>query len=161
MALPDTSCAALPGVGVRCLGVVFGAPWPCGPPPPEEALTAAADKLAADTPGAVARLPEGAPPHDGRVLPRDFVSRQLRDGAEGAVKSSPQGWIAEARLAQSGWPFSLQAVRRPGLLWHGHKDAAVPLQEAMAVAEQLPDARLQQVIPEAGHLGCLEQQDEV
>lgn len=50
---------------------------------------------------------------------------------------------------------------RPVLLRHGQHDAAVPLQKAMEVAEQLPNARWQQVIPEAGHLGWIEQQDDI
>lgn len=72
-----------------------------------------------------------------------------------------QGWVDEARLVRSAWPFRPEDVRRPVLLRHGDEDAAVPLEQAVAVAEHLPDARWQQVIPDAGHLGWMEQEAQV
>jgi pimeloyl-ACP methyl ester carboxylesterase len=152
------ACAALLGEQVRCLGVVSGAPWPSAPPPPASALNAAADTLAADPAAAVTGLSRGAPRVDAGVLADAAVARRLLHGVRDAVTQGTQGWVDEALLVRSTWPFTPADVRCPVLLWHGEYDAAVPLRQAVVAAQQLPDARWQQVIAGAGHLGWIEQE---
>jgi pimeloyl-ACP methyl ester carboxylesterase len=153
--------AALAPDRVSRLGVVSGATWPVGPPPPDAALRDAGATLrAADPAATVAALAADAPPLDRQALLDPGLATRLRLGVEDAVRSGIEGWVAEARVVRTEWPFLPRDVRCPVLLWHGREDAAVPLAAAETTARTLPVARLH-TLPGAGHLGWLAREDSI
>lgn len=153
------ACAArIPG-RISRLGLVSGAPWPTVPAPTDILLESAAEALAADPAAAVVGL-SGAAPLDDRVLSDLALRDRLVNGAGDAVAAGIEGWVTEARLIRSAWPFRPHEVRRPVLLWHGLQDSAVPLATVLPWLEQLPDAHLER-IADAGHLGWMAQESRI
>jgi fermentation-respiration switch protein FrsA (DUF1100 family) len=70
------------------------------------------------------------------------------------------GWICEACLLRTRWPFRPSDVQAPVTLWHGCDDRAVAFGEASAVARALPSADLRK-IADAGHLGWMLERAEI
>jgi pimeloyl-ACP methyl ester carboxylesterase len=153
------ACAARIPDRISRLGLVSGSPWPTVPAPTDNLLRSAAALLAADPSAAVTDL-IGSAPLDDRVLSDPPLLDRLVHGAGDAVAAGVEGWVTEARLTRSAWPFRPHQVRRPVLLWHGLHDDAVPLASILPWLEQLPDAHLER-IPNAGQLGWIAQEDKI
>jgi len=91
---------------------------------------------------------------DDRASLDDDVARLVaRDFATAFARSS-HGVVTELRLLADRWPFSLGAVDRPVRLWHGARDANVPVDGARTLHDHLPDARCT-VFESADHLTAL------
>jgi pimeloyl-ACP methyl ester carboxylesterase len=153
------ACAARIPDRVSRLGLVSGSPWPTVPTPTDNLLRTAAASLAADLTAAVTGL-AGTAPVDERVLSNPPLRDRLMNGAGDAVAAGIEGWVTEARLIGSAWPFRPHQVRRPVVLWHGLRDHAVPLASILPWLEQLPDAHLER-IADAGHLGWIAQEERI
>ena len=88
-------------------------------------------------------------------LPRDTIldlATALRSGF-GAIAD-------DAALFGRHWGFHLDEVVAPVRWWHGDADNIVPLPDAVAAAERLPDVELH-VRPGESHLGGFAVSDEV
>lgn len=144
--------AAVHGSRVRCLGIVSGSIWPTTPAPSLEQVQHAGKILLASPSAAIDRLKVGAPPRDLEALTNPALREQLVGGALDAVRTGIQGWVQEAILVRSEWPFAQDVIRRPVLWWHGELDPIVPIGEAEATVSALPDAVLHR-LPGAGHFG--------
>jgi pimeloyl-ACP methyl ester carboxylesterase len=153
------ACAARIPDRVSRLGLVSGSTWPTVPAPTDNLLRSAATSLAADPTSAVTSL-AGTAALDDRVLSDPPLRDRLLNGAGDAVAAGIEGWVTEARLIRSAWPFRPHEVRRPVLLWHGLHDDAVPLASILPWLEQLPDAHLER-IADAGHLGWIAQEERI
>ena len=145
---------------IATVGIVSGATWPVGPPPPDDLLRSAADALSSDPGAAVAGLAADAYPLDRLALADPDVDRRLRDGAADAVAGGVEGWVTDGRLTRAPWPFDPADVGVPVRLWHGLLDDIVPVREARAVRDALPRGTLK-VIPDAGHLGWMTQEVQI
>ncbi|MEU8080273.1 alpha/beta hydrolase [Catellatospora citrea] len=145
---------------VTRLGIVSGAPWPTAPAPSAEVLLSAATALSADPGAAVDRLAVNASLRDAEVLNTPALRHELLEGATDAVSSGVAGWLQEAHLLRTRWPFEPRDVRVPVLMWHGSEDQAVSFDAASTVAGQLPQAYLQK-IENAGHLGWMLERAEI
>jgi pimeloyl-ACP methyl ester carboxylesterase len=94
----------------------------------------------------------------GAVLgPGDEWVRERRDLTEAFVTSVREGWRQGVRgfaddesTRRRSWGFTLADVHTPTDVWHGGKDAEIPLAEARRLAHGLPRGRLT-VVPDAGH----------
>jgi pimeloyl-ACP methyl ester carboxylesterase len=142
------------------LGIVSGAPWPTAEVPSADVLRTAANALRADPGAAVDGLAEDAPVQDAQALADPTIRAELLRGACDAVATGVDGWICEARLLRSPWPFRPSDVQVPVMLWHGCDDRAVAVEAASAVARALPSADLR-TIDDAGHLGWLLERTEI
>ena len=142
------------------LGIVSGAPWPTAEAPSADVLHAAASALRADPGAVVDGLAEGAPGRDARVLADGSLREELLRGAMDAVATGVDGWICEAQLLRTRWPFRPGDVQAPVVMWHGREDRTVSFDAASAVARALPSADLR-IIADAGHLGWLLGRDEI
>lgn len=85
------------------------------------------------------------PDDTAELVARDFVEAFARTGA---------GFVTESRLLAEEWEFSLGSVGSSVRLWHGERDANVPVLGARRVADALPDAELT-VFDDADHLTTL------
>jgi pimeloyl-ACP methyl ester carboxylesterase len=142
------------------LGIVSGAPWPTGELPSAEVLRAAASALRADPRAVVDGLADGAPVRDARVLADPALREELFRGAVDAVATGVDGWIREAQLLRTRWPFRPSDVQAPVVMWHGSEDGTVTAEAASAVARALPSADLR-MIADAGHLGWMLERAEI
>ena len=76
----------------------------------------------------------------------------------GAADPAGVAWAQRAMAARPDSLDALAAFPRPVLVLSGAEDELMPLAEAEAMATSAPHARLE-VLPEAGHLSCLERAD--
>jgi len=67
------------------------------------------------------------------------------------MASSGTAVVEDERVLADPWGFALADVRTEVHWWHGAEDATVPLEEAAAVIDVLPDVDLT-VVADAGHL---------
>jgi len=114
-------------------------------------------------------LAEGARPAADAFLPRLLGETTERERPELAVRlreqilATPPRAIADALHGLAARPDSrptLAALRVPTLVLVGAEDVITPPAESEAIAAAVPGARLV-VVPRAGHLACLEQEDSV
>lgn len=80
---------------------------------------------------------------------RDMMESTSVEGVVGALAAMRDRPDSTAMLAD---------IDVPVLIIHGADDQLIPVSEAEAMARAIPDARLV-IIPDAGHLPCLEQPD--
>jgi pimeloyl-ACP methyl ester carboxylesterase len=71
-----------------------------------------------------------------------------------------QAFVDDARLFGRDWGFRLADVAAPVRWWHGDADHIVPLRDAQAAVDLLPDAELV-LRSEESHLGGFATADEV
>lgn len=90
------------------------------------------------------------PEEDKVVLRERVVRRALRRAALGALRSGTQGVRHELRTYVRPWGFSLAAIKTRIHLWHGAKDATVPLAHGELLGRELPHAELT-IAPGEGH----------
>lgn len=91
---------------------------------------------------------------DGQAeLSEDVAELVKRDFVE-ALARSRRGFVTESRLLAREWDFPVTEVDRRVRLWHGGRDANVPVEDARRMADRLPNARLT-TFDEADHLHSL------
>jgi pimeloyl-ACP methyl ester carboxylesterase len=101
-------------------------------------------------------VPEG----DRRVLQDPEMEAMFIDDLVLLAKGRFQAIIDDARLFGRDWGFRLSDVTAPVRWWHGDADNIVPLRDAQAAIDLLPDAELV-LRPEESHLGGFATTDEV
>jgi pimeloyl-ACP methyl ester carboxylesterase len=100
--------------------------------------------------------PEG----DRRVLRDPEMEGMFIDDVVLLAKGRFQAVIDDARLFGRDWGFRLAEVNAPVRWWHGDADHIVPLRDAQAAIDLLPDAELI-LRTEESHLGGFATADEV
>jgi len=112
-------------------------------------------RIRRDGPGFVAdeMLPRLVAPVTTRTMPD--VVRQVRAMATGQPAAGLIGALAAMRDRPDSRP-TLGTITVPTLVVHGSDDQLIPLAEARAMADAIPDAHFA-VIPAAGHLAPVEQ----
>ena len=100
--------------------------------------------------------PEG----DRRVLRDPEMEGMFIDDLVLVARGRFQAIVDDARLFGRDWGFRLSDVAAPVRWWHGDADHIVPLRDAQAAIDLLPDAELV-LRPEESHLGGFATADEV
>lgn len=100
--------------------------------------------------------PEG----DRRVLHDPEMEGMFIDDLVLLAKGRFQAIVDDARLFGRDWGFRLADVSAPVRWWHGDADHIVPLRDAQAAVDLLPDAELV-LRSEESHLGGFATADEV
>jgi pimeloyl-ACP methyl ester carboxylesterase len=100
--------------------------------------------------------PEG----DRKVLRDPEMEGMFIDDVVLLAKGGFQAIIDDARLFGRDWGFRLADVSAPVRWWHGDADHIVPLRDAQAAVDLLPDAELILRTKES-HLGAFATADEV
>ena len=100
--------------------------------------------------------PEG----DRRVLEDPEMEGMFIDDLVLLGKGHFQAFVDDARLFGRDWGFRLADVAAPVRWWHGDADHIVPLRDAQAAVDLLPDAELV-MRSEESHLGGFATADEV
>lgn len=98
-----------------------------------------------------ARWLDSLPPED-RLL-ADGPAADVAAAAREAI-GVPDGYLADAALAFTPWPFPVEDVRCPVTLWYGERDANAPPRNGAWLADHVADAALH-VLPGLGHLESL------
>jgi pimeloyl-ACP methyl ester carboxylesterase len=126
----------------------------------EEFLAEPAATMMADPIGTLASAMKDAPPVDREMLERREVQAVLMDSLREAFRQGPEGWFDDSWVLSNDWGFDLGDVRLPVHMWYGELDRNVPLNAMKRMGQELQVASLT-VIPGAGHLGWLAQEEEV
>ncbi|MEF8892160.1 MAG: alpha/beta hydrolase [Haloferacaceae archaeon] len=160
------AAATRPGRVERVDLVAGATPPDCGPSPP--AVQRLLGGLATRAPVLLRGLLRGQAWLAGRLGPAlvvggyaddpgavpDDVAEVVREDFVEAVGATRRGAVTEFRHATAPWPFSLDAVAAPVVLWHGDADTNVPVAGARRLASRLPTATLR-VRDGADHLRTL------
>lgn len=101
-----------------------------------------------------------AAPGDRRVLRAPGFEAMFIDDLATALRHGFGAAAHDAALFGRHWGFHLDDVVAPVRWWHGDTDTIVPLSDAVAAAERLPDVELH-VRPGESHLGGFGASDEV
>ena len=103
---------------------------------------------------------EDAPPVDREMLERPDVREMLATSLREGFANGPLGWFDDSWALSTPWGFDLAAVAAPVHMWYGELDRNVPIGAVRQMASQLNVESLE-VIPGAGHLGWLTQEERV
>jgi len=126
-----------------------------------EAFLAEPAAQAASDPGAMldAAMAD-APPVDREMLSRPDVREVLVESLREAFVNGPVGWFDDSYALSMPWGFDLGEVTVPVHMWYGEADRNVPIKAVERMASQLRVDSFE-IIPGAGHLGWLMQEEHV
>ena len=126
----------------------------------EEFLTEPAAKAAADPGAMLDAAMADAPEVDREMLARPDVRATLVESLREAFVNGPVGWFDDSYALSTPWGFELRDVTVPVYMWYGEADRNVPLGAVERMAAELRVESFE-VIPGAGHLGWLMQEEQV
>lgn len=107
-------------------------------------------------PAAVARrMAQGMAAPDRRILATATIGEPYGAAVREAFRQGPAGSILEAALLVRPWPFRLDQITVPTIVWHGADDRNVPATWAADLAAKIPRAEVRRV-DGVGHLLFLE-----
>ncbi len=90
------------------------------------------------------------PAVDRATYVRPEVRAAIREDIGEAFRTGGKGAIRDIVLLANPWGFGLDEIRVPMQLWHGQRDATVPVPIGHALSAALPRCQAQ-FIPDAGH----------
>jgi pimeloyl-ACP methyl ester carboxylesterase len=126
-----------------------------------EAFLAEPAAQAASDPGAMLdSAMADAPPVDQEMLARPDVRETLVESLREAFVNGPVGWFDDSWSLSTSWGFELDEVAVPVHMWYGEADRNVPIKAVERMASQL-NVESFEIIPGAGHLGWLMQEEQV
>jgi pimeloyl-ACP methyl ester carboxylesterase len=105
-------------------------------------------------------LQQRVPRSDRIVLAREEVKANLQAALREALRPGIEGALQDVRLYGVNWRLPLHEIDVPAVLWQGSDDAIVPPAAAYALAETLPNCRLD-VIQGGGHYWIFTEFDRV
>lgn len=108
--------------------------------------------LGRHAPGAALDLVADTPPET-EALSSDEVARLVKQDVLAATARGPAGVVRELGLLAEPWPVDLADVSVPATVFQGQRDTNVAPETGAALADRLPDARLERV--DSDHLGTL------
>ena len=94
-------------------------------------------------------------PSDREILARPEVRASLQAAMREGLRRGVEGAVQDLRLYCAPWRLQLAEIDVPAIIWQGSDDAIVPPAAAYALAQRLPNCRLD-VIP-AGHYWMFDQ----
>jgi len=97
---------------------------------------------------------------DARILAGSAVRAMYGLDLAEAVRAGGDGWLQEAHLLASPWPFSLGDIALPVRIWHGERDRVAPPRMARLLWRALPGSELRLAQGE-GHLFFLRHFEEI
>ena len=97
---------------------------------------------------------------DGRLIASPDVRDMYRRDLAEAVRAGGEGWLQDAHLLASPWPFDLRRIRVPVRIWHGERDRLAPPRMARLLWHALAASELRLAVGE-GHLFFLRHFDEI
>jgi pimeloyl-ACP methyl ester carboxylesterase len=92
---------------------------------------------------------------DREILVRPEVRANMRAAMREGLRRGVEGAVQDLRLYCAPWHLQLSEIDVPAIVWQGSDDAVVPPAAAYALAQKLPNCRLD-VIP-AGHYWVFDQ----
>lgn len=95
-------------------------------------------------------LSPGIPPRDREALRRPSVKAILVASIREALRQGGKGAVQELLLYSRPWGFDVGTIPVPVFLWHGEKDATVPVSMGRSLAEAIPGCRAR-FLPDDGH----------
>jgi pimeloyl-ACP methyl ester carboxylesterase len=104
---------------------------------------------------AYAMLMRRVRPSDRETLARPEVKANLQAAMREGLRRGVDGAVQDLRLYCAPWQLQLAEIDVPAIIWQGSDDAVVPPAAAYALAQMLPNCRLD-VIP-AGHYWVFDQ----
>jgi pimeloyl-ACP methyl ester carboxylesterase len=104
---------------------------------------------------AYAMLMRRVRPSDREILARPEVKANMQAAMREGLRRGVEGAVQDLRLYCAPWHLQLAEVDVPAVIWQGSDDAVVPPAAAYALAQMLPNCRLD-VIP-AGHYWLFDQ----
>jgi pimeloyl-ACP methyl ester carboxylesterase len=107
-----------------------------------------------------AELGERLDASDGRLLATPEVRSMYCGDLAEAVQAGGEGWLIEAHLLASPWPFDLGDIRVPVRIWHGERDRIAPPRMARLLWRALSGSELR-LAPGEGHLFFFRHIDEI
>jgi pimeloyl-ACP methyl ester carboxylesterase len=126
----------------------------------EEFLAPFAAQAAADPGAMLDTAMADAPPVDRELLTRPDIRAVIVESLTEAFANGPRGWYDDSWALSRPWGFELSEVRVPVRMWYGDADRNVPIGAIRKMASQLQVESLE-IIPDAGHLGWLTQEEDV
>jgi pimeloyl-ACP methyl ester carboxylesterase len=100
---------------------------------------------------ATERMAAWAPEPDRTLLQRPEISRGFMACFEEACRQGTSGVVTDTALIARPWGFDLATIRVPILLWHGERDANVPVISGRYFAQAIPHCRAT-FYPDDAHL---------
>lgn len=94
-------------------------------------------------------------PSDREILTRPKVKASMQATMREGLRRGIEGAVQDLRLYCAPWHLQFSEVDVPAIIWQGSDDAIVPPAAAYALAQRLPNCRLD-VIP-AGHYWVFDQ----
>lgn len=91
------------------------------------------------------------PEADREVMTRPDFQRLMVASASEAFRQGVRGFIQEAHITVEPWGFEPATLKPPVRIWHGERDANVPVAMAQHLAARIPGSRLT-IYPGEGHL---------
>jgi pimeloyl-ACP methyl ester carboxylesterase len=95
-------------------------------------------------------LSSGGPPRDREVLQRPGVRKVLVDSMGEAFQQGTRGAVLELVLYSRPWGFNPATIPVRVHLWHGERDATVPVSMGRNLAAAIPGCRAT-FLPGEGH----------
>lgn len=90
------------------------------------------------------------PAVDRAIYVRPEIQAAIREDITEAFRTGGQGAIRDIVLLANPWGFGLHEIRVPVQLWHGERDATVPVPIGRTLAAALPRCQAH-FVPDAGH----------
>ncbi len=90
------------------------------------------------------------PAVDRATYVRPEVQAAIKEDIAEAFRTGGQGAIRDIVLLAKPWGFALEEIRVPMQLWHGQRDATVPVPIGHALSAALPRCQAH-FVPNAGH----------
>ena len=127
----------------------------------EAYLAGPAAQIAADPIGAITAVMADAPAADRELFERRSDLQALAvESLRESFANGPQGWFDDSWTLSQPWGFALEQVTLPVYLWYCELDRNVPLAAGRRMAARLAVAGFE-VIPGAGHLGWLGEEERI
>lgn len=106
------------------------------------------------------RMGQGMAATDRRILATPTIGESYGAAVREAFRQGAGGPILEAALLVRPWPFSVDQISAPAIVWHGLDDRNVPARFASELGATIPRAQVQPV-EGAGHLLFLERAETI
>ena len=100
------------------------------------------------------------PGADREVMTSPRLRELMAAAAPEAFRQGVRGFIHEAHITVQPWGFDPGTIEPPVSIWHGDKDANVPVAMARHLAERIPHSSLT-IYPGEGHLIVPKHWDEI
>jgi pimeloyl-ACP methyl ester carboxylesterase len=93
---------------------------------------------------------ESLPQADRAVLRKPDVRDALSDAVREGFRQGARGPVLDGCIYAQPWPFALQDIRVPSMVWHGEKDTIVPVEMGRLYARSIPGCKAV-FYPDEGH----------